>query len=133
MNYFEKCVSAFRASGVQEVSEYENCNMLQANNDLVTRHTTTPALLRENSARIVEKSVYYISDLHLAHHIVHHFPNGATDEQIKDYIHDIVLALYSGDLFDDLKAFRSPIVLFGGDVSSVFSVAELFYRKFITQ
>lgn len=133
MNYFEKCVSAFRASGVQEVSEYENCNMLQANNDLVTRHTTTPALLRENSARIVEKSVYYISDLHLAHHIVHHFPNGATDEQIKDYIHDIVLALYSGDLFDDLKAFRSPIVLFGGDVSSVFSVAELFYREFITQ
>ena len=75
-------------------------------------------------------AVYYISDLHLVHHILKAFPNGASDHDVSKYIREKTASLYCGDFLEDVRRFRKPIVLFGGDIASDFSVAEMFYREF---
>lgn len=75
--------------------------------------------------------VYYISDLHLEHHILRRFPNGASDESVLAFVHNIVLELFKDELEKELYDFRSPVILFGGDTSCVFQIAEFFYRDFV--
>lgn len=79
------------------------------------------------------KKIYYISDIHLTHKIAKKFTKNSSDTQIKRFIKSIVKDLLSEKIRDDLHAGRSPIILFGGDISSDFEIAKIFYTEFITQ
>lgn len=77
--------------------------------------------------------VFYISDVHLAHKVAEKFKRKATDEQIKRYVRKIAKDLVTGDLSESIENDSLPIVIFGGDISSYFDLAEAFYTEFIEQ
>lgn len=56
--------------------------------------STIPGFVRgdkkDNDLEILCKDIYYISDIHLFHHIMMKYPTGATDSQIKNYIKELV-------------------------------------------
>lgn len=94
---------------------------------------TIPSVLRSgeyNSRESLE--LYYISDLHIDTHILSAFPNGATDELIISYIDDVVKKLFTGEFRKDVQFLKSPIVLFGGDISSNFTVTRAFFCSFVS-
>lgn len=61
------------------------------------------------------------------------FTENATESQIKSLIKKIVSSMFCGDFENDVKNFNNPVVLFGGDISSDFSISEFFYKDFINQ
>ena len=72
--------------------------------------------------------VYYISDIHLEHHIIKEFPNGATDSQIEAYIDKLVSEL----LTDEIVLYnKGQIILFAGDIASEFKLSVMFYSRFV--
>ena len=75
--------------------------------------------------------VFYISDIHLVHHLFQRYPRGASNKEIRNYIDEIVDHLLSGRLKSIIAEKTNPVVLFGGDISSSFDVAKLFYESFI--
>ncbi len=74
------------------------------------------------------KKVYYISDIHLVHKVAKNFNEKATNQQVKSYIKEIVEKLVKTIYFGN-----SPIIIFGGDISSDFEIAKIFYIEFIKQ
>ena len=89
--------------------------------------------LSEETKKLSCKLIYYISDLHLDEHILDAFTENATESQIKSLIKKIVSSMFCGDFENDVKNFNNPVVLFGGDISSDFSISEFFYKDFINQ
>lgn len=75
----------------------------------------------------LSRNVWYISDLHINHKIFNHFPNGATKEEIKEYIHEIINKMIGAE--------KVNFLLIGGDVSFNFEISKIFYeilsKKFI--
>lgn len=131
MSYYEECLASFNSLIISDITADEPQQpLILAETSSI--HSTLPSFIKGDSPSRTERSVFYISDLHLAHHIIRNYPQGASDSQIKTYIHSIIKDLLSGEIKESLLAFKSPVVLFGGDISSVFSIAELFYQDFIT-
>lgn len=93
--------------------------------------STVPDLVRQSERLYPSLEVYYISDIHLVHHLMKYYSNGATDEQIAEYIYGTVKKLFDGEFGTTVRSFDSPIVLFGGDISSSFKIAKCFFTKFI--
>ena len=108
----------------------ETTTLLALSNDK-SGHNIAPAYLRKDMRSYKLREVYYISDLHLVHHILSRFPKGATDKKIREYIHEIVIGLFDGEFGTKVYNFKSPVVMFGGDIASSFAVSDLFYRDFI--
>ena len=125
---YEECKSLIDKSMLHLVDESVTDLVGFGENNCV--HVTLPNFIRHEVV-LRAKVVYYISDLHIVNHIIDKYPDGASNDQIKKYVHDIVLQLFTGDFDGDVKHFQSPIVIFGGDVSSSFSIAKLFYIDFI--
>lgn len=78
-------------------------------------------------------SVYYITDIHLDVQIMRKFPKGSYDFRVKSYIKSIVRKMFSNDLVSEIRTGQEIIVLFGGDISSVFEVNEIFFSEFMMQ
>ncbi len=71
--------------------------------------------------------VFYISDIHLCHRIVHHFKKLATKEEIYQFIREIVERM-----IDEIGTIPyNSILLIGGDTSSVFDFSEIFYTEIV--
>ena len=129
MNLLERCI--------------EICNR----NAVTETEIMTPICITENSnmtfpPRIIEphsfdmkwfcKHVYYISDIHLVHKIVKKFKKKATDEQIIKFVKKIAKELITPEVKEHLYSYEDVIVLFGGDISSDFELAKIFYTEFMT-
>jgi predicted MPP superfamily phosphohydrolase len=71
-----------------------------------------------------EICISYISDLHLDHKIKERFPVQASRQEIVDYIKKIIEGIEL-----NFKDSSSKILLIGGDVSSNFSISEIFYQR----
>ena len=65
--------------------------------------------------------IYYISDIHLCHKIEKKFPNMATREDVYEYINEIV------DNIVKSASSRGEYLLIGGDTSTKFEFAKVFY------
>lgn len=101
-----------------------------------TNIVTTPSVISHQSdkpERWLCDRVFYISDIHLAHKVAKKFKRKATDDQIKRYIKKIAKDLITRDLAESIGSYSHPIVIFGGDISSYFELAEIFYTEFIEQ
>lgn len=130
MSLYHDCVSLFRAKGIMP-TRIEEKGISLPSTSVEARHTTVPALISREDYPPKTLDVYYISDLHLVHHLINQFPHYASDEDISNYIHSVVLNLFKGDYGDEIRQFHSPVTLFGGDVSSLYKISELFYCDFI--
>lgn len=79
------------------------------------------------------KHVYYISDIHLIHKVATKFKKRATDEQIERYIKRLARESLTKEIRETIFSYEGVIILFGGDVSSDFELAKIFYTEFMKQ
>ena len=129
MSIYKDCVILAESHPLIEECADDTISLLTLSDD--SGHSIAPAFLKKDMRSYRQRAVYYISDLHLVHHIIMRFPKGATDKKIRDYIHELVIGLFDSEFGNKVYNFESPIVLFGGDVASSYNVSELFYRDFI--
>lgn len=89
---------------------------------------TIPGFVRgdkkDNDLEILCKDIYYISDIHLFHHIMMKYPTGATDIQIKNYIKELVENMFTVEFRKNGR-----FLFIGGDVSSSFQLSTIFYTE----
>ena len=76
-------------------------------------------------------SVYYISDIHLEHKIIHRFPHGASNAEIDNYLLEIVNQLLTEEIILNHKCYYPWIILFGGDIASSIELSTRFYELFV--
>ncbi len=95
-------------------------NMVSANNILLPQKSYSSG--KYDSRKV---KVFYISDIHLLHHI-------DESKDVNKQIDDIVKHLFDKELIDSIYKSRLEdfCVFFGGDVSSDSGIAQLFYHKF---
>lgn len=79
--------------------------------------------------RLDNLSIYYISDIHLEHQIIKRFPNGATNQTIKEFIRETIFEMLKSEIA--LSKYNSSLVFFGGDTASSFPLATFFFTEFI--
>ena len=131
MDLYAKIHSRVNAALIPHEDTSVSISLIDSTSGNTTSHVTVPPFANSPLTNYMQRSVYYISDLHLSHHVLSHFKETASEDHIRAYVHDIVLQLFTGDFVNDVRSFRTPIVLFGGDVSSSFDLAEIFYRDFL--
>lgn len=69
------------------------------------------------------KKVYYISDIHLLHHI-------KNERDWKKQVEKIVKSLYSKELIEDIIHYKCPYIIFCGDTCSSSKINQYFYHLF---
>ena len=131
MSLYEECLSLSKGPQIS-VKNSSNSISLITTAERKSLHITTPSFINNEQTGSMQRSVYYISDLHLVHHIIRFFKEAASEDRIRAYIHSIVVKLFEGEIGKEIGAFETPVVLFGGDISSSFSIAEIFYRDFLS-
>ena len=110
MSLYDNCRQASLKSNAHLKNEESISDVMLAGNE--STHLTIPAFLKRDDLNRKQRAVYYISDLHLDYHILNRFSGGTSDQEIKDYLHEIVQKLFCGDFLDELRAFLPSIVLF---------------------
>lgn len=132
MSLYGKCKSVIKYAPQEQ--QVQSASLLTTS----TKHSALPSFLSEKVDQIlcpsfVFHNVYYISDIHLEHQIINHFPESATASQIKRYIKDLIHSLlYTGDLAD-VEDCIYPHILFCGDIASSFEISSFFYTEFSKQ
>ena len=127
MNLYKKCVQFARPLLPGDIEKRNS--LVEVKNSGST--LPTPVKLDEFTKEFVCNNVYYISDIHLVHHVEQEFRIGAFNGQVKSYIKRVRDSLFSGEFLADIKCGKHLIVLFGGDISSLYEVSELFYTEFV--
>lgn len=128
---------------------YNSCNELVSNSfkieakknikalstqKLINDHCTQPANLQAlDFGNWYFNKVYYISDIHIDNHILNQFSHPQDGETIINYVKSVVKQLFKGEFLKDIKRGRNPIVIFGGDIASSFSISKYFYTFFLNQ
>ena len=131
MSLYEECVSLTNGPHISH-EEAPNSIALTDISERTNLHVTIPSFIGNEQANRKGRDVYYISDLHLVNHVIRYFKETVSEDCIRAYIHKIVMQLFDGEFGNAIKEFNTPIVLFGGDISSSFTLAEVFYRDFLT-
>lgn len=129
MNLYKKCVQFSSSLLPDDIGQTNSLVEVENNGTTIPG----PVKLDEFIKEFVCNNIYYISDIHLVHHIEQEFKIGAFNGQIKSYIKKVVDSLFSGEFLADIKSGKHPIVLFGGDISSLYEVSELFYTEFVNR
>jgi len=69
-------------------------------------------------------TAFYISDLHLRHHL-------NEEEPILEQIKKIVKGLFDKKLIEMMRSWNEFIVIFGGDISDDSEICQMFYHEFM--
>lgn len=131
MSLYEECLALTNGPCTSGADDTDSLSLI-ASAETTALHLTVPPFIDSERVEWMARCVYYISDLHLDYHVIQYLEKDASEERIRAYIHEIVMQLLDGEICDDIKAFKVPIVLFGGDISSSFALAEMFYRDFLS-
>ena len=96
---------------------------------------TLPSDLSERECVLDGYSVFYISDMHLESKIVRRFQSEkyVTDNQVHEFIIEIVRELFSDELVKSITSYLPMAVIFCGDITGVFEIAKVFYGEFISK
>ena len=79
MSLYHDCVSILCTKGIMS-AEIEESGISFPSTAIELRHTTVPTLLSKEKYPPKTLDVYYISDLHLVHHLMNQFPHFASDD-----------------------------------------------------
>ena len=121
MSLYEKCLAI---SDKIDIDNAEEISLMSIEDKIEYRKTYS-------------KTVYYISDIHLVHHIQKDLPENATDDMVIQYIKDVVTSLlhrkyiFSSILHEYNWNKKNVMFLFCGDISSCFEISKLFYSFFM--
>lgn len=72
-----------------------------------------------------DMKIYYISDIHINHHLLNAFPSSATQDEIRFYIKKMVFKMVSSIN----EKHNSDFLLIAGDVSFCFEISKIFYTE----
>ena len=131
MSLYEEYASLVNGPHISHENEVDTL-ALSTSTENTALHVTTPSFINNEQTNLMQRSVYYISDLHLVHHIMLNFLEAVSEDCIRAYIHSIVVKLFDGEFGNAVRSFETPVVIFGGDISSSFSIAETFFRDFVS-
>ena len=132
MSIFNDCIKTMKDGAVITAADLSSQKLLSPAEKDKYAYSTVPLLVRENDtngfADLWCKTVFYISDIHLFHHILMKYPDGATYKQIRDYIKEFVANMLTADFKKDGRS-----LLIGGDVSHSFRLSTIFYTELRAQ
>lgn len=129
MKLYKMCLEISKELPIEE-SEGTEIITSNGTNDIVPLELSRP---EDFISRHFYSGIFYISDIHLAHKVAKKFEGSATDNQVKQYIKKIAKGLFTNEFKKSIERSEPPIVIFGGDISSSFMLAEIFYSEFIKQ
>ena len=129
MNLLERCIEICDGTLAIQAESMSPMCIMETNN-----MTFPPKVIEPHSfdMKWFCKHVYYVSDIHLVHKIVKKFKKKATNDQIIRFIRKIVKELITPEMKEYMSSYEDIIVLFGGDISSDFEIAKIFYTEFAT-
>lgn len=127
MGLYKKCTEITKSLLPIETNKANLPASANASGSTIPNFAKSDELAKEYAS----SNVYYISDIHLGHHILQKYKIPAFDLQIKSYIRKIVKSLFSNDFLSDIEKGKNLVVLFGGDISSSFELSKIFYTEFI--
>lgn len=122
-NFYEKYILPYK--DLLEITSEEK-------NEIVVAETVLHETDLDDKIHNGTRSLYYISDIHLMHKIVNRFPNGASEEEIREYLELVVDTMLSTIHKSEWSMYYDNFLLITGDVSFNFEVSEIFY-KFIAE
>lgn len=131
MDIFAKCKQIANNTEFNIESEHYEANVILSNS--TNNKTTLPEarLTRSiNDNRWLCRRVLYISDIHLVHRVVKKFKGYASNDQIEQYVKEIADNLITAEFLGEWIC-DTPIVIFGGDISSCFDLSKFFFKEFI--
>lgn len=132
LSLYKECKKSMEGGAEISLEEVAPNTSLITSEDDSHSWSTVPSHLWGNDTNgliaILQSSIYYISDLHLFHHIMAKYPKGATKEQMKDFIKEFVGKM----LTVDFKKHGRHLFI-GGDVSHSFQLSTLFYTELRSQ
>ncbi len=131
MSIWEKCYNLNSNTMFPKLLCEEDSDKVSLHSPSVIKTTLPDFLQKNNKFNQHNIGIYYISDLHLDQHILASYGQGVQDEKIVDYIDSVARKLLTGDIESEIRAFKSPVVFFGGDIASCFLIAKAFYSAFI--
>lgn len=131
MKLYKRCIESGNQILIKD-NDKKSLQIVEASNDQFT-YPQCVTFSYDYELEWACKDIYYISDIHLTHKIVKSFVKNASDSQIKRFIKNIVKDLLSEKIRTKLYQGKSPIILFGGDISSDFEIAKIFYTEFVMQ
>ena len=126
MDLYKRCVYL---AGTTQSDPVENLSLLPVSE---TDNITLPLALTTQDGEFdtwVCNRVFYISDIHLAHKVAKRFKRKVSDDQVTRYVKKIAKELFTKGFEETIHT--SPVVIFGGDISSYFELAEVFYTEFM--
>lgn len=128
MNLFERCMKLYNCDSI-----IESETMIPMCISETSNMTFPPGTVNQYDYELdlFCKHVYYISDIHLVHKIVKKFNKKATDEQVTRYIRKIAKDMFTPEIKESMSSYEDIFILFGGDVSSDFEIAKVFYTEFM--
>jgi len=97
------------------------------NQEFVSNSTVPAIVIDKSSGDLFDpfgRNIFYISDIHLFHHLVMAYPIYATDNQIKKFVHEFVKDMLTSEF-----RINGKYLLIGGDVSHSFALSSLFYNE----
>ncbi len=131
MGIYEKCVEIQSKTYLLEENQETSESNLSLNNSAPLLANVPDNIQQDGWWRLYSDEFYYISDLHIVQHLLNEYKESVSDEIVNEFVLKIIEELFDGELKNDICNFKSPYVLFCGDISCNFIVAKFFYERFI--
>lgn len=129
MDLYKKCMELSDQSNEQSTNKtHTKLSTVSSNSSHITLPQTLYNLYPYKN---LCKNFFYISDIHLVNHIMNKFKKPVPDSSIIEYVKKIARNIFSKELYDCFRGYESPLILFGGDTSTSFEVAKIFYTEFV--
>lgn len=133
MKIYKRCLQLSKQLKECKTDEIDSNELFLPHTEL--SNTTIPQVLQSETDyyKRLCNEIYYISDIHLVQQILNNFKKFSSDKDIECYVKGIAQNIFTKDLCKSIQGYIPPIVIFGGDISSIFEIAEIFYTEFINK
>jgi len=131
MGLYDECKQQLQGGAEMPANYSAGTGFLPAEDSSISRSTFPAQILETKTSGISTlalRTVYHISDIHLFHHVMAKFPDGATDSEIEDYVKEFV-----DNMLTDGFRKNGRYLLIGGDVSHSFKLSSIFYTELRSQ
>lgn len=131
MGLYDECKQRLQGGAEPSATNSSGTDLLSTEESSISRSAFPVQILEtkaEGISTLALRTVYHISDIHLFHHVMARFPNGAADSEIKGYVKEFV----SNMLTDEFRK-NGRYLFIGGDVSHSFKLSSIFYTELRSQ
>lgn len=112
--FYEKFISAY----------FDEVSFLPALNEETEAYSINHVEIDSDQLNCKNVKIYYISDIHINHHLFKAFPFAATQDEIRFYIKKIVSKMLLG-----INKNNTDYLFIAGDISFCFEISRIFYTE----